>query len=121
MTSTRDFTGRTEEQAELERLRAEVAEWRQRFGASELRDTAFVNSVGEVAPLYTALDVSPDSAEELGVPGIYVCARHPPKGIGGKLWSDEPLAGRKRQGHQCAVKLLLETARPDSPGFDLRR
>jgi methylmalonyl-CoA mutase N-terminal domain/subunit len=94
MTSTRDFAERAAEQAELERLRAEVAEWRKRFEKSERRNGNFVNSGNEVEPLYTALDVSPDSAEELGVPGIYPYARgiHP-TGYRGKLWTMRQFAG----------------------------
>jgi methylmalonyl-CoA mutase N-terminal domain/subunit len=94
MTSTRDFAERAAEQAELERLRAEVAEWKKRFEKSERRNANFVNSASEVEPLYTALDVSPDSAEELGVPGIYPYARgiHP-TGYRGKLWTMRQFAG----------------------------
>jgi len=95
MTSTRDFAERkSDDQAELERLRAEVAEWRKRFERSERRNANFTNSASEVAPLYTALDVSPDSAEELGVPGIYPFTRgiHP-TGYRGKLWTMRQFAG----------------------------
>jgi methylmalonyl-CoA mutase, N-terminal domain len=94
MTSTREFTERTPEQAELERLRAEVAEWRRRFEKSETRAASFVNSTAEVEPLYTALNVSPDSAEELGVPGTYPYTRgiHP-TGYRGKLWTMRQFAG----------------------------
>jgi methylmalonyl-CoA mutase N-terminal domain/subunit len=94
MTSTRDIAERAAEQAELERLRAEVAEWRKRFAKSETREANFTNTTGEVAPLYTALDVSPDSAEDLGVPGIYPYARgiHP-TGYRGKLWTMRQFAG----------------------------
>jgi methylmalonyl-CoA mutase N-terminal domain/subunit len=94
MTSTRDLAERAAERAELERLRAEVAEWRKRFGDAEVRPGNFVNSGAEVAPLYTALDVSPDSAEELGVPGIYPFTRgiHP-TGYRGKLWTMRQFAG----------------------------
>jgi hypothetical protein len=49
MTSTRDFTDRAaNDRQELDRLRAEVAEWRRRYEAGELRDIAFVNSACEV-------------------------------------------------------------------------
>ena len=95
MTSTRDFSETlTEQRAELERLRGEVAEWRRRYERGELRDLAFVNSVGEVEPLYTALDVSPTTAEDLGVPGIYPYTRgiHP-TGYRGKLWTMRQFAG----------------------------
>jgi methylmalonyl-CoA mutase N-terminal domain/subunit len=94
MTSTRDLAERAAEQAELERLRAEVAEWRKRFGKSEVRPGNFANSASEVAPLYTALDVHPDSAEDLGVPGTYPFTRgiHP-TGYRGKLWTMRQFAG----------------------------
>ena len=71
MTSTRDFTasvGGGDQREELERLRAEVAEWRRRFAKGELRDIAFTNSATDVEPLYTAVDVDPQTAENLGVP-----------------------------------------------------
>ena len=96
MTSTRDFTDRTPDadRAELEELRAEVAEWRRRFAAAEVRGASFVNSTGDVAPLYTALDVEPQSAESLGVPGVYPYARgiHP-TGYRGRLWTMRQYAG----------------------------
>ena len=110
MTSTRDITDRTAEQAELERLRAEVAEWRKRFEQAEKRGAAFVNSTAEVAPLYTALDVSPDSAEELGVPGIYPFTRgiHP-TGYRGKLWTMRQFAGfGSARDTNARFKFLLE-------------
>jgi len=94
MTSTRDLTDRPEHQAELDELRAEVAEWRRRFTAGELLQAGVYNSTGEVAPLYTALDVHPDTAQELGVPGTYPYARgiHP-TGYRGKLWTMRQFAG----------------------------
>ncbi|HMC55371.1 MAG TPA: methylmalonyl-CoA mutase family protein [Gemmatimonadaceae bacterium] len=94
MTSTRDLTDRTPEQAELEELRAEVAEWRRRFAKGEVRAPGFSNSTGDVAPLYTALDVHSDTAVELGVPGIYPFTRgiHP-TGYRGKLWTMRQFAG----------------------------
>jgi methylmalonyl-CoA mutase N-terminal domain/subunit len=111
MTSTRDFTDRTTDQhAELERLRAEVAEWRKRFAEAEKRDAAFSNSSAEVAPLYTALDVSPNSAEELGVPGIYPYTRgiHP-TGYRGKLWTKRQFAGfGSASDTNARFKFLLE-------------
>ena len=110
MTSTRDITDRTAEQAELERLRAEVAEWRKRFEKAEKRNAAFLNSTAEVAPLYTALDVSPDSAEELGVPGIYPFTRgiHP-TGYRGKLWTMRQFAGfGSARDTNARFKFLLE-------------
>jgi methylmalonyl-CoA mutase N-terminal domain/subunit len=95
MTSTRDFTEiDAGERAELDRLRAEVAEWRRRFAKSETRDVGFTNSANDVEPLYTALDVSAESAENLGVPGTYPFTRgiHP-TGYRGKLWTMRQFAG----------------------------
>jgi methylmalonyl-CoA mutase, N-terminal domain len=110
MTSTRDFTDRSEAQAELERLRAEVAEWRERFAKGEIRPAGFLNSEGEVEPLYTALDVSPDSTEELGVPGTYPFTRgiHP-TGYRGKLWTMRQFAGfGSARDTNARFKFLLE-------------
>src|SRR5690348_16170204 len=97
MTSTRDvrsLTGDDDAGRELEQLRAEVAEWRRRYADGELRDISFTNSAQEVAPLYTALDVSADTAEELGVPGTYPYTRgiHP-TGYRGRLWTMRQFAG----------------------------
>ncbi len=99
MTSMRELfgkvTGQAESQdAELERLRAEVAEWRRMFGAGATREIGFTNSAKEVEPLYTALDVSPTTAEDLGVPGVYPYTRgiHP-TGYRGKLWTMRQFAG----------------------------
>ncbi|HET9425471.1 MAG TPA: methylmalonyl-CoA mutase family protein [Gemmatimonadaceae bacterium] len=82
------------EKAELEALRAEVAAWRAKYAKGEMRDIAFTNSAREVEPLYTALDVSPQSVEELGVPGQYPFTRgiHP-TGYRGKLWTMRQFAG----------------------------
>src|SRR5690348_14562285 len=96
MTSTRDFTHQetSDDGGELDRLRAEVAEWRRRYAKGELRDIAFVNSAREVEPLYTALDVDPQTAASLGVPGEYPFTRgiHP-TGYRGKLWTMRQFAG----------------------------
>ena len=79
---------------ELERLRAEVAEWRARFGASALRDTNFTNSAREVPALYTAIDVEAQDPTTVGVPGVYPFTRgiHP-TGYRGKLWTMRQFAG----------------------------
>jgi methylmalonyl-CoA mutase N-terminal domain/subunit len=100
MTSTRDLTdslnggSAQSERAELERLRAEVADWRRRYEGGELRNIGFNNSSREVQPLYTALDVTAESAESLGVPGTYPFTRgvHP-TGYRGKLWTMRQFAG----------------------------
>jgi methylmalonyl-CoA mutase N-terminal domain/subunit len=111
MTSTRDFSDTvTEQRAELDRLRAEVAEWRRRYEQGELRDLAFVNSGGEVAPLYTGLDVDAQSAVSLGVPGTYPYTRgiHP-TGYRGRLWTMRQFAGfGSARDTNARFKFLLE-------------
>jgi methylmalonyl-CoA mutase N-terminal domain len=116
MTSTRDFTDTSgpapegADRAELERLRAEVAEWRRRYAKGELRDIAFTNSAAEVDPLYTALDVDPESSDTLGVPGTYPFTRgiHP-TGYRGKLWTMRQFAGFGSAADTNArFKFLLE-------------
>jgi len=79
---------------ELERLRAEVAAWRRAYEKGQKRDIAFTNSEREVEPLYTALDVAPTSAEDLGAPGVFPYTRgiHP-TGYRGKLWTMRQFAG----------------------------
>jgi len=113
MTSTRDFTQAphpSDERAELDRLRAEVAEWRRRYDQGNLRDIAFSNSAGEVEPLYTALEVDAQSAQNLGVPGTYPYTRgiHP-TGYRGKLWTMRQFAGFGSAADTNArFKFLLE-------------
>ena len=111
MTSTRDFTDRAaDDREELDRLRAEVAEWRRRYEAGELRDIAFVNSAREVEALYTALDADPQTAESLGVPGAYPFTRgiHP-TGYRGKLWTMRQFAGfGSARDTNARFKFLLE-------------
>jgi methylmalonyl-CoA mutase N-terminal domain/subunit len=111
MTSTRNFTDHaTDDRAELDRLRAEIAEWRRRYATGELRDIAFVNSAREVEPLYTALDVTAQSAESLGVPGTYPYTRgiHP-TGYRGKLWTMRQFAGfGSARDTNARFKFLLE-------------
>ncbi len=81
---------------ELDRLRREVREWRDRYAAGQLRDVAFGNSGGDVQPLYTALDASPsaDAADALGLPGGFPFTRgiHP-TGYRGRLWTMRQFAG----------------------------
>src|ERR1700704_2687250 len=91
----KDLVATIEEQsAELRLLRKEVAEWRKKYEKGELRDIAFTNSANEVEPLSTALDVSPTTAEDLGVPGVYPYTRgiHP-TGYRGRLWTMRQFAG----------------------------
>jgi methylmalonyl-CoA mutase, N-terminal domain len=115
MTSTRDLTDTTPDQApdqrqELERLRAEVADWRRRYEGGELRDITFSNSERDVEPLYTALNVDRASAESLGVPGTYPFTRgvHP-TGYRGKLWTMRQFAGfGSAHDTNARFKFLLE-------------
>ncbi len=100
MTSIRDLPANAggspaeDPSEELARLRAEVAAWRRAYEKGAKRDIAFTNSEREVDPLFTALDVPPTSAEDLGVPGIYPYTRgiHP-TGYRGKLWTMRQFAG----------------------------
>jgi methylmalonyl-CoA mutase, N-terminal domain len=83
-----------ERQEELERLRAEVLKWRARYAAAEKRDIAFVNSEGDVEPVYTPLDVEHLDASALPMPGEYPYTRgiHP-SGYRGRLWTMRQFAG----------------------------
>ena len=122
MTSTRDFTAAVGDQREeLERLRAEVAEWRRRFAKGELRDIAFTNSATDVEPLYTALDVDRQTAENLGVPGTYPFTRgiHP-TGYRGKLWTMRQFAGfGSARDTNARFKFLLQQGQTGlSTAFD---
>ena len=97
MTSTRDLRSLNAEddgRQELDRLRAEVAEWRRRYAEGELREIGFVNSAKEVEALYTALDVPAQTAEAISVPGEYPFTRgiHP-TGYRGRLWTMRQFAG----------------------------
>ncbi len=111
MTSTRDLSETVAEQrAELERLRAEVEAWRARFAKGEKRDLAFVNSEGEIEPLFTALDVQGDRESDLGVPGAFPYTRgiHP-TGYRGKLWTMRQFAGfGSAEDTNQRFKFLLE-------------
>src|SRR5687768_9918833 len=83
-----------ERDAELERLREEVAEWRRKYEAAAKRDIGFVNSQKAVEPVYTALDTEDIEADEIGLPGVYPFTRgvHA-TGYRGKLWTMRQFAG----------------------------
>jgi methylmalonyl-CoA mutase N-terminal domain/subunit len=83
-----------EQQAELERLQKELAEWRARYEKSEKRDLAFANSRGEVEPLYTLLDIADLDPASIPAPGHYPYTRgiHP-TGYRGRLWTKRQFAG----------------------------
>ena len=111
MTSTRGLPDTMAEQrAELDRLRAEVEQWRARYARGEMRDVAFVNSATEVAPLYTPLDVAGGGEPDLGVPGAFPFTRgiHP-TGYRGKLWTMRQFAGfGSAEDTNARFKFLLE-------------
>ena len=79
---------------EIERLRAEIAEWKRKYDKSPKRDIAFTNSAEEVAPLYTELDVEHLDSINLATPGTYPYTRgiHA-TGYRGKLWTMRQFAG----------------------------
>jgi methylmalonyl-CoA mutase N-terminal domain/subunit len=79
---------------EIERLRAEIAEWKRKYDASSKREIAFTNSAEEVAPLYTALDVDHEDSINLGAPGVFPYTRgiHS-TGYRGKLWTMRQFSG----------------------------
>ena len=95
MTSMRELTDTiSDQQAELARLREEVAAWRRAYEKGAQREIGFTNSAKEIEPLYTPLDLEGADAEKLGVPGGYPYTRgiHP-TGYRGKLWTMRQFAG----------------------------
>ncbi len=95
MTSIRDASETVrEQQAELERLRAEVGEWRARYAQGEKRDIAFGHSEKDVDPLYTVLDVLDGDPLTNPLPGEHPYTRgiHP-TGYRGRLWTMRQFAG----------------------------
>ncbi len=89
------MTGHRADDAELERLRAEVAAWRALAGQLPVRDDGEFTSVSgrEVEPAYTALDVR-NGAGAVGLPGVYPYTRgiHPTM-YRGRLWTMRQFAG----------------------------
>src|SRR5918993_320800 len=86
----------SEQEVELERLRAEVAAWRARAAALPVRIDAELSSVSgrAVEPVYTALDLSSDVIASTGLPGHYPYTRgiHPTM-YRGRLWTMRQFAG----------------------------
>ncbi len=76
MTGIRDENATIAEmQEELDRLRREIAEWRDRYDGAPKRDLAFRNSARDVAPLYTALDLEGSAGSAFEVPGAWPFTR----------------------------------------------
>ena len=95
MTETRHVDETLAEmQEELDRLRREVADWREKYDTAGKREIAFTNSAREVAPLYTALDLEGSAGTAFDVPGAYPFARgiHS-TGYRGRLWTMRQFAG----------------------------
>ena len=86
----------SEQEVELERLRAEVAAWRARAAALPVRTEADFSSVSgrSVEPVYTALDLPPDVIAATGLPGSFPYTRgiHPTM-YRGRLWTMRQFAG----------------------------
>ncbi len=102
----------SEQQVELERLRAEVAAWRARAAALPVRTEAEFSSVSgrSVEPVYTALDLPPDVIAATGLPGSFPYTRgiHPTM-YRGRLWTMRQFAGfGTAQDTNERYKFLLE-------------
>ena len=86
----------SEQEVELERLRAEVAAWRARAAALPVRTDAELSSVSgrTVEPVYTALDLPSDVIAATGLPGHFPYTRgiHPTM-YRGRLWTMRQFAG----------------------------
>jgi methylmalonyl-CoA mutase, N-terminal domain len=86
----------SEQEIELERLRAEVAAWRARAAGLPVRTDVDMSSVSgrTVEPVYTALDFPPDVIAATGLPGHYPYTRgiHPTM-YRGRLWTMRQFAG----------------------------
>ncbi len=83
-----------EREAELEELKARLAEWQETYDAASKRDALFTTISGrEVKPLYTALDRSGDE-DALGLPGSYPFTRGPYATMyRTRLWTQRQFAG----------------------------
>jgi methylmalonyl-CoA mutase N-terminal domain/subunit len=86
----------SEQEVELERLRAELAAWRARAADLPVRTDADLSSVSgrTVEPVYTALDLPSDVIASTGLPGHYPYTRgiHPTM-YRGRLWTMRQFAG----------------------------
>jgi methylmalonyl-CoA mutase N-terminal domain/subunit len=111
MTTLRDLSETIREQREeIERLRAQIAAWRERYARGDKRDIGFMNSTHEVAPLYTALDTVDQDPTTIGIPGEFPFTRgiHP-TGYRGRLWTMRQFAGfGTAKETNARYKFLLE-------------
>ncbi len=85
-----------EKEAELARLKAELATWQESYDAVPKRDGSFTTISGrEVAPLYTPLDVADnDYLRDVGFPGSYPFTRGPYTTMyRTRLWTMRQFAG----------------------------
>jgi methylmalonyl-CoA mutase, N-terminal domain len=82
--------------AELKRLRAELAAWRAAYGALPLRDGVEFTSVSgsEVAPVYTPVDLEATLGSSDELPGVWPFTRgiHPTM-YRGRLWTMRQFSG----------------------------
>jgi methylmalonyl-CoA mutase N-terminal domain/subunit len=87
---------RSEQERELEQLRAELDAWRAQAAALPVRDDANLSSVSGriVEPVYTALDLDQGVIGSTGLPGLYPYTRgiHPTM-YRGRLWTMRQFAG----------------------------
>ena len=86
----------SDQERELEQLRAEVAAWRAKAAALPVRSDLNPISLsgGGVEPVYTPLDLSPDVLAATGLPGQFPYTRgiHPTM-YRGRLWTMRQFAG----------------------------
>jgi methylmalonyl-CoA mutase, N-terminal domain len=102
----------SEQERELERLRAEVAAYRAQAAALPVRDDANLSSVSgrTVEPVYTALDLASDVLSATGLPGQHPYTRgiHPTM-YRGRLWTMRQFAGfGTAEDTNARYKFLLE-------------
>jgi len=104
MSTTEDDLTRTAElaealaqkEAELERLKAQLADWKAKYEATPTRDSHFTTISGrDIEPLYTPLDrTESDPVDDIGVPGQYPFTRGPyPTMYRTRLWTMRQFAG----------------------------
>jgi methylmalonyl-CoA mutase, N-terminal domain len=102
----------SEQEVELERLRAEVAAWRARAAALPVRTDADLTSASgrDVEAAYTALDLPSDVIAATGLPGSFPYTRgiHPTM-YRGRLWTMRQFAGfGTAEDTNARYKFLLE-------------